>query len=91
MRVLVYGNVVDVEVRKYTGADGEVRSVFDAYLASDNPRYGASRISGPADLAPDKGERVEYVASVSAKSGKRGPWLSVWCVERVNAPAAKAS
>lgn len=83
MRFKVAGRVVDVEKRSWQNNDGETVQAFDAYLASDSPRYGARRISGPAVLAPKAGEDVEYLAVVSARPGRRGPWLSVWCVERV--------
>ena len=83
MRVLVTGQVVEVEHRAYTRADGSGGQTFDAYLASDNPRFGASRISGPAELAPVNGARVAYWANITARPGKdgRAPWLSVWCVD----------
>lgn len=92
MRVHVIGEVVDVELRSYTSASGEVVSTFDAWLASDSPRFGPSRISGPANIAPKVGDFVDYVAVASAKTktGRTGAYLSVWCVERVNAAAAAA-
>lgn len=83
MRVQVSGKVVEVERRSWTDNDGNIVEAFDAFLASDNPRYGADRISGPASIAPVVGEVASYVASVSARAGKRGPWLSVWCIEPV--------
>lgn len=87
MRAIVAGRVVEVERREFTGGDGVRRLTFDAYLASDNPRYGADRISGPIELAPVKGEYVAYRAAVSARQGQRGPWLSVWCIESMPAMA----
>jgi len=81
MRAIVTGKVVDVERREYVNRDG-VRAVsFDAFIASDNPRYGAERISGPVELIPAPGEFVSLACLVTAKEGKRGPWLSVWAVE----------
>lgn len=89
MRVQVTGTVVEVERRSWTDGDGNVVESFDAFLAADNPRYGADRISGPASITPQVGDVVSYVASVSARAGKRGPWLSVWCIE--SAPVAVAA
>ena len=85
MRVQVQGKVVEVERRSWTDAEGNVVQAFDAFLASDNPRYGADRISGPANLIPEVGEQAAFWALVSARTGKRGPWLSIWCVERAEA------
>jgi len=86
MRVIVTGRVVEVEARSFTGKDGQVRHSFDAYIASDNPRYGADRISGPAELQPTAGDDVALRCTVSARVGERGPYLSVWAIESVNAP-----
>lgn len=94
MRALVAGTVVEVEVREFTRQDGQRSVTFDAFLAPDNPRYGADRISGPIELAPEKGDHVAYWAMLSAREGRRGPWLSVWCFEKspeVAAAVAQAS
>lgn len=91
MNVEITGKVVDVERRTYVTAEGEARETFDAFLQADNPRYGADRVSGPVDLAPAVGQEVRYRASVRARAGARGPWLSVWCVEALHKPVAKAS
>lgn len=91
MRVEIVGKVVDVEVRTFVDANGQARESFDAFLAADNPRYGADRISGPAELAPAVGQDVRYRASVRARNGARGPWLSVWCVEALHKTAVKAA
>jgi len=81
MRVQVSGTVVEVERRSFTDSEGNLKETFDAFLAPDNPRYGADRISGPLDLLPSVGSSVTYVANVQARNGKRGPWLSVWVSE----------
>jgi len=89
MRVIIRGKVVEVERRTFTpNGGGAPVETWDGYLASDNPRYGADRISGPLDLIPEPGESVEFRAVVKARPGARGPWLSVWCVERLDASAA---
>lgn len=85
----VTGKVVEVESRSFVTASGETRQTFDAYIASDNPRYGADRISGPADLTPKEGTEVRYRANVRARAGARGPWLSIWCVEALPVSASK--
>jgi hypothetical protein len=81
MRAIVTGKVVDVERREYVNRDGVRVTSFDAFIASDNPRYGAERISGPEDMCPIPGTFIAMVCNVTAKEGKRGPWLSVWAVE----------
>ncbi|MGV1037949.1 MAG: hypothetical protein ACOYD0_13125 [Candidatus Nanopelagicales bacterium] len=88
MRVIIAGTVVQVEDKTFTSKEtGEIVATFDAYLAASDPRYGADRISGPADLKPAVGERVAYLSMVKAQNGRRGPWLSVWCFESLPAVA----
>lgn len=80
MQGIVSGKVLEVERRQYSGRDGVVQ-VFDAYLAPSNPRYGADRISGPAELVPEVGDLVAYRANIQARVSANGPWLSVFVVE----------
>lgn len=86
MRVIVRGRVVEVEPRSFNGRDGQKRDTFDAFIASDNPRYGADRISGPVELQPAPGDDVAYICNVTAREGQRGPYLSVWAVEALTLP-----
>jgi hypothetical protein len=80
MRFHVKGPVVDVEHREYVNGAGEVVRTFDAWIGSDNPKYGADRISGPGEAAPMMGDYVDLVVNVTAKEGKRGPYLAVWVI-----------
>jgi hypothetical protein len=84
MNVIVVGKVVEVEFREFKGEGGDTVKAFDAFLAPSNPRYGADRVSGPAEVAPAVGDSVVYRAAVNARGGARGPWLSVWCFEHAD-------
>lgn len=83
MKVQVTGKVVEVEHRSWVNQDGQTVKAFDAFLASENPRFGADRISGSAEIAPKAGDVVNYNAIASARVSKGGrPWLSVWAFEK---------
>lgn len=87
MRVIVHGRVLEVENREFTDKSGEIKTTFDAWLQPGSPRFGPDRISGPVELRPKVGDVATYLASVTARSGRNGAWLSVWCVERAQPPA----
>ena len=90
MKMQISGKVVEVETRSYTNKEGVVVHAFDAFIAGDNARFGADRVSGPADLAPVAGDSVSYGVLASPRVSKDGrPWLSVWCVEKVDTTAKK--
>lgn len=82
MRAVVSGKVVEVEMQDYVSKDGSKQKNFQAFLAGDNPRYGADRISGVADIAPKVGDVVSYNCIITARSGSRGPWLSVYAISK---------
>ncbi|MGB7982869.1 MAG: hypothetical protein WCF36_18965 [Candidatus Nanopelagicales bacterium] len=85
MRAVVTGNVVQVEAKPpYVRPDGTVSESFDAFLRASDPRYAADRISGPLNLMPHAGDDVAFLCSMTAKAGRRGPWLSVWVVEELD-------
>lgn len=84
MRVKIEGTVVEVEKRSWKSPEGNTVEAFDAFIAAENPRYGADRISGPVALMPTPGESVVYRAVVNPRTGKNGPWLSVWCTDRAD-------
>ncbi len=83
MRAVVYGEVAKVTERSYT-SQGQRKTVFDAYVG-EAPYY--DKITGPMELAPKVGDRVEFVANIRVKSGtssKTGnayAFLDVWVIE----------
>jgi len=89
IRATVTGRVVESEIRHYTDRNGNPGSSFQAYIA-ENPRYAASEVSGPVELAPEPGELVSFVVIIKPRvskgtDGEPRPWLSVWAVERAEA------
>lgn len=87
MKAVVRGQVVEVTPREYVDKAGKKQQTWDGYLASDNPRYGAQRISGAAEVMPKPGDHIELEALITARSGDFGPWLSVFCVAPANVAA----
>lgn len=54
------GQVVAVELGFYPDRQtGERVDVFDAWIASADPRYAADKISGPAIQAPKVGDHID--------------------------------
>ncbi len=85
MRGIVRGEVVDVQDASYVGGDGKRVEMWDVYVRQDGTelRYGADRVSCPAERVPAKGERVELVVNFAAKTSRLGKaWLSAFCVEK---------
>lgn len=82
MKLVLSGKCVEVSPRSYVNRQGVEVHTFDAFIASDNPRYGATRVSGPAELAPPSGKDVSLPVRVSARPGRDGrdPYVTFWVV-----------
>jgi len=84
--IRVTGMVMKAEVHTYTDKNGEPASVFRAQIGDpENPQRRWQAVSGPVELLPEVADFVDYRVSLFPKGGANGPWVSVWCAERVGA------
>lgn len=86
MKGLVKGTVVQVEHgQPRVNEQGQRVQYSDVYLAGDNPRFGADRISMRTEIAPQAGETVAYAVLFTAKRSKAGrEYLSAYAVDRLD-------
>ena len=84
MQAIVEGEVVAVKPRSYVAKDGTEQRVVEVYLRASDVRSRPDRVSCPVELAPGVGEMVRLRVVLRARSGRFGPWVSAWGLERVS-------